>query len=145
MFRKFGNFGLLLFGVVFLIWLGIQASKPVKPVVLHVNSITFKVYYSNTFPDDIQAIGQRTYAGAHIFGMTFCEDSKTKKDWIQIDPDQSLRDMQDTLWHEAKHAAAGCKELTAKTYDDLYDIQNPQELQLLRDNPELREYISITE
>jgi hypothetical protein len=114
---------------------------PKPPKTVYVNQKTYIVYFNATFPDDLKS----GYTSKSILvGLTNCE-TRT----IQIDPNQDLADLQDTLWHEAHHAANNCGSFTGEfesnpdfDYDDLYKEEIPEELDLIKNNPDLIRYVS---
>lgn len=121
---------------------------PHRPKYIYANGIYFPIYYSKTKPSDLDKEAEdrreKDESIEALDGLTICSIEEGKS-YIQINPYQSFEEMQDTLWHEAKHAANKCDDLPVggvATYDDIYEIQNPEELRLLKDNPRLLEFIT---
>ena len=135
------NYLLSAFGMWFavLIFTAINPSRPTRIVV---GDKTYPITYSQTHPIDLQSESTREYGGIKILGETYCVDAGNGKEFIQINPDQSFHSMQDTLWHEAKHASNHCAELDADDIEDLYYQQDPQEIKLMKENPELMEFVT---
>lgn len=117
------------------------SSKPSPPKYIWVHDKVFKVYFSATSPDDLKSGNTDDKI---LVGLTNCRENT-----IQVDPNQALWDLQDTLWHEAHHAANNCDSLAGNIqwdpdfdYDQLYEFQTPEELYLIQDNPDLMKYLS---
>lgn len=107
------------------------------------------MYYSDSYPDNFLNPALKDSKGRRPVGMTSCEDSKSRTNTIQVDPNEDFTELQDTLWHEAKHAANRCTTLTGHwtdnpdfDYDNLYEFETAEELHLLRNNPRLDRFIT---
>lgn len=105
----------------------------VGPTEIIIDGKKFIIYYNDKTPYDLSKLP------GHVVGYTDCDLGS-----IQVSPNEEEEDIKDTLWHEAKHAANGCSELNAKTYDQLYEVEVPEELLLMKSNPQLIEYLSET-
>lgn len=134
------NWPLWMFSVWILYLLFASLHTP-QPGFIMTRGKQFKVYYDRNYPDHMQ---ESDINGNKTIGTTDCKAAV-----IQIDPDESFTDIRDTLWHEAKHAANKCTTLTWRfvenidfDYDNLYEFQNPEEINLLRENPLLKDYIT---
>jgi hypothetical protein len=123
--------------------LGVQcAFCAPRPAQIHVGSKIFAVYYSTTYPKDFIKEVDST---DRLLGLTHCPDSddKDQNPWIEIDPTLSLSQMRDTLFHEVHHAMNNCADgPTSMDWDAIYPYMIPQEIQLLRENPELVKFLT---
>ncbi len=112
------------------------------PTVIVVDNQRWPVYYSATYPIDFAS---EAAPDERIFGQTYCPDSQDTRQFIQVDPNESLEDLQDTVFHEAHHAANNCTytdEMHTDEWDaGLYDEIIPQEIKLLKQNPGLVEFL----
>lgn len=111
-----------------------------RPSSIVANHAIFKIYWDNKYPEDMVADSKT--ADGRLLGLTNCADKSDPRNWIQIDPNQPFAEQQDTLWHEAHHAANKCSEgPTEETWDDIYPYLISEELELMKDNPQLVEFI----
>ena len=118
---------------------------PSRPKYIFAHGMYYRIYYSRTEPLDMSKERDEREAKddtiGEVEGLVVCSPDASKR-FIQIDPYEPLEDMQDTIWHEAKHAANDCADNPPSTYDDLFEIQNPEELKLLKNNPQLLKFIT---
>lgn len=121
-----------------------SSPRVLRPSSIVANHITFRIYWDNKYPEDMVADSKS--ADGRLLGLTNCSDAQDRRNWIQIDPDQSFAEQQDTLWHEAHHAANNCSVGPAdSTWDDIYPYLISEELELMKDNPQLVDFITRTD
>ncbi len=105
-----------------------------KPKLIKVGPYVYTVFF------DKKKIKKASYGqGKAVYGET----DKNKLEII-VDPEPNIQIQREILWHEIKHAAYAWVEaaIDDPTEEQIICLTAPIELQIMRDNPELLEFLT---